>query len=335
MGFSAELSAWLARLLATYISDTTIRLAEILEPLIISLGVLYIVIWGFLQLTGQIDQPVFIGIKRMLTLAIILGCSIHLWAYNELLVGTFFRLPGELAGRMIGAPDQASIVDAIFFAGFDAAKLLISRGSLFDDNLIFYLVGSGVYAIVFLTGIYTLFLLVLSRIALSILLALGPLFIALLFFETTKKFFEGWIAQLANYALIALLTTLVAALMMTVVLETAQSAVSAGGQIAIADAARLLIASGLTFLVMRQVMPMAAGLASGLALSTFGVVSAGLRWGLGKSSRGAGQFARGLFDAQTTRWDALTRKAGYFVGRGAVGTTRMLGRRENFIRRAW
>ena len=32
------------------------------------------------------------------------------------------------------------------------------------------------------------------------------------------------------------------------------------------------MAAGLTFLVMRQVMPMAAGLASGLALSTFGAV---------------------------------------------------------------
>jgi hypothetical protein len=39
--------------------------------------------------------------------------------------------------------------------------------------------------------------------------------------------------------------------------------------------------SGLTFLVMRQVMPMAAGLASGLALSSFSVVSAALTWGMG------------------------------------------------------
>ena len=41
MGFSAELSGWLARLLTTYISDTTVRIAQILEPLVVSLGVLF------------------------------------------------------------------------------------------------------------------------------------------------------------------------------------------------------------------------------------------------------------------------------------------------------
>jgi hypothetical protein len=44
-------------------------------------------------------------------------------------------------------------------------------------------------------------------------------------------------------------------------------AVSTGGAIQIANGVRVCMAAGLTFLVMRQVMPMAAGLASGLALS--------------------------------------------------------------------
>jgi len=57
--------------------------------------------------------------------------------------------------------------------------------------------------------------------------------------------------------------------MLRVVTVAAQQAVSQGGTIEIATAARVCMAAGLTFLVMRQVMPMAAGLASGLALSSF------------------------------------------------------------------
>ena len=45
---------------------------------------------------------------------------------------------------------------------------------------------------------YTMFLLALSKIALSVLIALGPIFMALLLFETSKRFFESWIAQLAT-----------------------------------------------------------------------------------------------------------------------------------------
>jgi len=67
---------------------------------------------------------------------------------------------------------------------------------------------------------------------------------------------------------------------------------------------------------MRQVMPMAAGLASGLALSSFGTVSALVAWGFGRSVGNANQFSRGLFDRETTRFDPLSRKSGYHVGRG-------------------
>jgi type IV secretion system protein VirB6 len=182
-----------------------------------------------------------------------------------------------------------------------------------------------------LTAIYTIFLLSLSRIALSVLLALGPLFIALLLFDTSKRFFEAWIAQLANYAFITILTVLVAALMLRVVTAAAQQALSVGGSIEIANAVRVCLAAGLTFLVMRQVMPMAAGLASGLALSTFGVVSAALAWGFGRAVRTAGQFTRGLTDSETSRNDPWSRKAGYHARRAVVG---LAGRRwrDNQIR---
>jgi len=52
----------------------------------------------------------------------------------------------------------------------------------------------------------------------------GPFFIALLFFETTKRFFESWIAQLANYAFITILTVMVSALMLGIVSSVAQQA---------------------------------------------------------------------------------------------------------------
>jgi type IV secretion system protein VirB6 len=176
-----------------------------------------------------------------------------------------------------------------------------------------------------------MFLLALSKIALSILLALGPLFVALLFFDTTNRFFESWIAQLANYAFITILTVMMAALMLTLVSSAAQQAAARGGGIEIADAVRVCMAAGLTFLVMRQVMPMAAGLASGLALSSFGVVSAMVAWGLGGATRHTGQFARGaLLDKDTARFDSLSRKAGFaLVG---LRKPREKRPRENSIR---
>lgn len=333
MGFFATFSAWLDSILASYIGNNTMRIAGLLEPSILTLAVVYVMIWGYLQLTGKIEEPFVAGLKRIILLVVILGGALDLWLYNELIVDTFFNAPGELAAGVIGAYDPVSIIDQIIFSGGDAASLLIQKGGIFHGDFSYYIAGFAIYLVVGLTAIYAMFLLALSKIALSILLALGPLFIALVFFEATKRFFEAWIAQLANYAFITILTVLVAALMLGIVSSAAQQAADEGGGIQIADAVRVCMAAGLTFLIMRQVMPMAAGLASGLALSSFGVMSAMLAWGFGKAVRNTGQFARGLVDRETTRWDPLSRKAGYHLRRGAITGTRRLaqGWRENTI----
>ena len=334
MGFFAEFNQWLNGILLTYIATNTARIATLLEPTIVTLAVLYVMVWGYLHLMGQIEEPFLTGIRRIATLAVVLGVSLDLWLYNQLIVDTFFNAPGQLAAGIVGAYDPVAIIDQIIFTGGDAGALLIQKGGIFH-GFSYDVAGFAVYIMVALTAVYTIFLLTLSRIALSVLLALGPLFIALLFFQTTKRFFEAWIAQMANYALITILTVLMAALMMTVLSDAAKQAVSTGGSITIAEGVRVCMAAGLTFLVMRQVMPMAAGLASGLALSSFGIVSAALAWGLGRASRGSSDFARGaLLDRETTRWDSVSRRSGYAVRRGLSGGARAVGRhwRENTIR---
>jgi type IV secretion system protein VirB6 len=331
MGFFATFSSWLNGILPTYIGDHTARLATVLRPAIVTLATVYVMVWGYLQLTGKIEEPFVAGLKRIVTLAVIVGVALDLWLYNDLITDTFFNAPGALAAAMIGAYDSVGIVDQVIFTGGDAANLLIQKGGVLD-GFSYCIAGFAIYLIVGLTAIYAMFLLTLSKIALSILLALGPLFIALLFFETTKRFFESWIAQMANYAFITILIVMVSALMMGVVTAAAQQAAARGGGIQIADAVRVCMAAGLTFLVMRQVMPMAAGLASGLALSSFGAMSALLTWGVGSAarnvSRHTGQFSRGLLmDTETSRWDSLSRKTGFALRQRLV-------RRENSIRRA-
>ncbi len=332
MGFFAEFNAWLNAILVGYIGDHTARIAGALEPAIVTLGVLYVMVWGYLELTGQIEEPFIGGVKRIVTLAVILGCALHLWLYNSVIVDTFFNAPAQLGAVVVGTFDPVSVIDQILFVGGDAANLLLTKGGLIS-GLAYSLAGIGVYVVVGLTAIYTIFLLALSRIALSVLLALGPLFFALFLFESTRRFFEAWLAQLANYAFITILTVLIASLMLRVVTVAANQAVSQGGSIDVASAVRVCMAAGLTLLVMRQVMPMAAGLANGVSLSSFNVMSAALAWGLGSALRGSGQFARGLTDRENPRWGSFARQAGYGL-RSGLARAVSASRRFNQIRRS-
>jgi type IV secretion system protein VirB6 len=280
MGFFSEFSSWLNSILSNYIAANTSRIAQVLEPSIVTLGVLYIMVWGFLQLTGKIKQPMLEGLKRIAVLALIFGVGLQLWLYNSAIVDTFYNAPAQLAAGIIGTYDPVTIVDQIIFSGGDIATLFLQKAGVLNGNISYYIAAAAVDICVCITAVYTIFLLSLSRIALSILLALGPLFISLLFFDSTKRFVEAWLAQLANYAFVAILTVLVAALMLTLLSTAAQQAAGTGGNISFALAVRVCMAAGLTFLMMRQVPPMAAGLASGIALSSFGVVSGAFKYGV-------------------------------------------------------
>jgi type IV secretion system protein VirB6 len=312
MGFFAEFSTWLNSLLATYIGDQTARVAAALEPAVVALATVYLMVWGFLQLTGKIDEPFANGLKRIVTLAVVLAVALRLWLYNTVVVDTFFDAPGQLAAVVVGAYDSVTTVDRIIFLGGDAGALLMQKGGILEGSLSYDLAGFAVYLIVGLTAIYTIFLLALSRIALSVLLALGPLFFVLLLFESTKHYFMSWLGQLANYALITLLAVLAAALMMTLVTTAAQAAANQGGGIQIADAARVCMAAGLTFLVMRQVMPIAAALSHGVALQSYGVVSVAVNWG---ARHGLGLARSGLVYAAKYRRSAPPRETAMQVPR--------------------
>jgi type IV secretion system protein VirB6 len=294
VGFFSTFWSWLNLTLDGYIGANTARVAETLEPAIVTLATVYVMVWGYLQLTGRIEEPLVAGLKRLVMLAVVLGAAVHLWLYNSVIVDTFYRAPAQLAAAIVGANDPVGTLDAIWARGGAVAGFLWNNGGVFSGDFGYYVAGAVVWVITGLLCVYVMFLIALSSIALAVLLALGPLFLALLLFDSTRRFFESWIAQLANYALITILTVLVAALLLQVVESYAAQTAQRGAALVTVDALDMLLMSVLAFLLMRQVMPIASALAGGIALSSFGVVSGAVSWGMRQgagSARATGALA--------------------------------------------
>ena len=91
-------------------------------------------------------------------------------------------------------------------------------------------------------------------------------------FDATRDYFSAWIAQLTNYALITVLTVMVAALLLRIVQSYAAQTAARGTELVV-DALHMVLVAVLVLLVLRQVMPIAAGLAGGVSLNSFGLVS--------------------------------------------------------------
>jgi type IV secretion system protein VirB6 len=318
MGFFATFWMWLNGQLTNYIGSNTSVVAATLEPAIVTLATVYVIVWGYLQLTGRIEEPLTAGLKRLVTLAVVLGVTVDLWLYNSLIVDTFYRAPAQLVAAVVGATDPVTTLDVIWSRGGAVAGYLWNNGGVFSGDFGYYVAGAVVWVLIGLLCVYTMFLVALSSVALAVLLALGPLFIALLLFDATRRFFEAWVAQLANYALITILTVLVAALLLQVVETYAQQTAARGAAIVTVDALDMVLVAVLVFLLLRQVMPIASALAGGIALSTFGIASRFVHWGmrqgaaaghgtvmLAAGARRAPEAVAGRMTVERTRWDVL------------------------------
>jgi type IV secretion system protein VirB6 len=276
MGFFATFSAWLDLQLTTYISNNTARLSAALEPAIVTLGTLYVMFWGYMQLTGKIEEPFVTGLRRIILLVVVLGGALQLWLYNAVIVDTFYNAPTQLAAVVAGAASPVGTLDSVWQAGGTVASQLWSRGGYFPSDFGFYIAGILVWIVMGLVCCYAMFLLALSKIALSVLLALGPLFISFRLFEGSRRLFDAWVMQLANYGFITVLTVLVGALLLQLIQSYATQTAALGAALATVDALDMLLAAVIVLLVLRQIMPIAAGLAGGSSLNSMGAWSRGV-----------------------------------------------------------
>jgi type IV secretion system protein VirB6 len=272
MKFFATFWTWLNGQLATYIGDNTARLAAVLEPAVVALATIYVMAWGYLHLTGKVEEPVIAGLKRIAILALVLGVALRLWMYNTLIVDTFYHAPAQLAAAVIGSNDPVATIDVIWDRGGAVAGILWAKWASFS-GVGYVIAGTIVWLLIATLCVYAMFLIALSSIALAVLLALGPLFIVSLLFDVSRRFFSAWVAQLANYGLITILTVMIAALLLRIVDSYATQTAARGSALLTVDALDMMLVAVLVFLILRQVMPIASALAGGLALTTHGTLS--------------------------------------------------------------
>ena len=175
-------------------------MAAALEPAIVTLATVYVMVWGYLQLTGRIEEPLVAGLQAAGDAGRRARCRAAPVALQQ-------RDRRHLLQRRRSWPRPSSArgpgrhLDAIWQHG-GRWPALWNNGGVFSGDFGYYVAGAVVWVLIGLLCVYTMFLIALSSIALAVLLALGPLFIVLLLFDSTRRFFEAWLAQLANYALI-------------------------------------------------------------------------------------------------------------------------------------
>ena len=60
--FFQQFWTWLTSQLTDYIANKSAAVAGAIEPAVVTLATIYVMIWGFLSLTGRIQEPIWEGV---------------------------------------------------------------------------------------------------------------------------------------------------------------------------------------------------------------------------------------------------------------------------------
>jgi type IV secretion system protein VirB6 len=161
----------------------------------------------------------------------------------------------------------------------------VTQSSFGLPNIPLTLAAAGIWAVGVGVTAFTAFLLVLAKLSLAALLALGPIFILLSLFESTRKFLDAWLGQACNFVLLIVLTAAVVKLILSILQSyVAQAETAAMLSPSLPQAIGMIALTLIGSLVLRQVPSVASALGGGIAISTLGAIGWGYHKILGTGS---------------------------------------------------
>lgn len=272
---------------------------------------IYVLLWGLAFWRGLINEPLSDGVGRLFRVVFIGTIALTAGIYGARVATFLYQTPGQLATVVAGGPTTPeTVMDTALNTGNDIAAQFMSLVSFTDPagSVAAILSALGVWIFTGVVVLYGTALVLLSKVILGLVIALGPLFIALLLFDSTKRFFSSWLGQALNYlfvyALVAATVNIMFALW-TPQLNYALANASAGFMALIP----MIIVGGASFVILMQVPALASGLAGGVQLGTLGAVG----WSFNKARSAMGmarpQAIRGSY--RSLRRDAVAARTGW------------------------
>lgn len=165
---------------------------------------------ALLIMQGAVETPVADFLMRCIRIAFIVSIALTAGFYQSNIAKIVTETPDELATVLVmnkQAPDKAgNMIDANIEKGFAYASAAFDKAALYNPSSWSYPIIAAIILIA--TGVLCgvgLAVLLTVKVALTILAGIGPLFIASLLFEPTKRYFELWIGQIVQYALILII----------------------------------------------------------------------------------------------------------------------------------
>ena len=202
-----------------------------LVPALTIFFTLFVALFGIALMTGRTRLGISQLTPRFATLVLVIVLTSSWLAFQALVWNVFVLSPDYLASVITGIDGSATatFADKIDITFLTIGEIAGAGGagqdiSVFSPTGLLWLGGT-----LLLLG--TVGVLVTAKIALAVLVALGPIFVSLVLFEGTRGLFVGWIKGLTMLALAPLFAVLAGGVMLELAVPVISSLATQQGNI--------------------------------------------------------------------------------------------------------
>jgi type IV secretion system protein VirB6 len=238
---------------------------------------IYIAMLAISLLTGRTQLRLGMLTPRMLQLGLVLTFATSWVAYQSVGWNLLTGAPDEIAGVILGNQGSATQLfaqrlDVLFDVIANSAHLAQSANATATVGTIPMVANTSpkpadllwLGSLMLLVG--TVGVLIVARIALAAVMALGPVFIVLALFRSTRGLFEGWLKAAIMLALTPLFAVLIGGGTLVMAAPMIRSLARAGGQVSLGLATNIFLAAFVYLSLMVLAMRAAAMITSSLHL---------------------------------------------------------------------
>jgi type IV secretion system protein VirB6 len=240
----------------------TTNMIALISPLVAAGFALYVMLVVASYLRGDNDDPIQDFLYRMLGWGLIITLGLNATMYTAHVVPFINGLGDDLAGTVGLTFNSAAALDEMINKFLDAFILMYTSADGIKQTMFAVI---AIFSVSLFAGAFmvvAIAYIILAKLSLGILIAVGPLFIASALFPATRDLFKAWTAQILNYAFLVMLFSFAAQI------EIAMVSALVPAELSISSLLKVNLICAVMVFVSLNLPSLASSLAGGVGISS-------------------------------------------------------------------
>lgn len=259
--------------IGNFVNTAYMHFVQANAEMITLLFTVYVMFLGYQFLNHNHHFNLSMVTKHIVVMVCVYGMIMNWQLYHLFVYNVFTNEPGNISQVLVSSTGEfhatGNIVDAldgIYTSVINATTGFFGQVGFSAAGIAFLFYGILVFLIGNLLCVFALLLFIYAKMMMAVSLALGPIFIIFILWESTKGMFTSWLRTLITLAMIPVVTSAILVLMLSVINVTLPNVSLPPENLQFYGIAPFLGLSLATALILTQVFRICSALGGGLTL---------------------------------------------------------------------